>query len=615
MRSILLIVSTLLLYSFSFAQSSFRFAHITDIHIGSGTSAEDLRRSIADINANADISFVIASGDITEFGSDEELAFAKQMLDSLNKPWYIIPGNHDDNWSESGANSFNRIFGSDVFSFQHGGYYFLGANCGPNMKMSPGQVPYENIVWMDSVLNTIPAEAPIIFIDHYPLDSSLNNWYELVDRLKKRNIQLYLCGHGHQNKQFNFEGIPAVMGRSNLRAGDRIGGYNIVEIKDGEAYYRERKPGLSTGKPWAQIKLQNHHFDKEQKKWPRPSYTINEQFPQIKELWRYQDASDIGNGFVLYKNNIITPNSKGQIFSINLNNKKKAWDFATGGKIYSTPAIKGNRIVVPSTDGNIYCLNAGTGKLIWTFTTNKSIVATPVIVNNKVLVGSSEGVYRALDFKTGKLIWEYKEVKNFVKSMPLIYNGMVVFGSWGNELYALDINTGKPKWVFHDGYGNRMFSPASCTPAGVNGRIFFVAPDRYMTALDAATGNKIWKKNWRQHWIRESMGLSNDGKIIFAKCMQGHLVGVSTVSDTAEIVWKTDNVFDYELNPSRIIERNGKVYAFSDKGVIAAFDRTTGQTRWIHKIANCLVHDLQFRKDGTIVATTMDGKIVLLKES
>ena len=59
---------------------------------------------------------------------------------------------------------------------------------------------------------------PIIFMNHYPQDSSLNNWYDAIDRLKQKNIQLILCGHGHSNRQLNFEGIPGIMGRSNLRA-------------------------------------------------------------------------------------------------------------------------------------------------------------------------------------------------------------------------------------------------------------------------------------------------------------------------------------------------------------------------------------------------------------
>ncbi|MBZ4187987.1 PQQ-binding-like beta-propeller repeat protein [Niabella beijingensis] len=595
------------------AQPSFQFAQISDLHIGSHDADEDLRRTVRDINANPDIRFVIASGDITEFGADTEIQLARQLLDSLNKPWYIVPGNHDDNWSESGTNTFNRIFGNEVFAFSYEGIHFLGANCGPNMKMSPGQVPYGNIVWLDSVLATIPAREPIIFVDHYPLDSSLNNWYEIADRLKRHNIQLYMCGHGHQNRQYDFEGIPGVMGRSNLRAKDSIGGYNIITIENGRATYRERKPGRETKKEWAVVELKDHHLDTDTQKWFRPSYAVNQQYPQVKEVWRYQDSSDIGNGFVLYKNRILTPDSRGRVLAIDPAANRVVWRFVTGGKIYAAPAIEKNRLVIPSTDGTIYCLNADNGKLLWSTATEKSIVATPVIKEGTVFVGSSEGKFRALRLSDGKLIWHYDSVRNFVKATPLYTDGKLIFGSWGNQLYALNSKTGKAEWVFTDGYGNRMLSPASCLPVTAFGRIFIVAPDRYMSALDAATGRLIWKHRWNEHSVRESMGLSADKKLVFAKTMQGHLVGIDTKADSAVIVWKTGNVFNYELNPSKITERNGRVYAFSDKGVIAAFDRKTGATVWVHKVANCLIHDLQFINDRKIAVTTMDGKVVLLQ--
>src|SRR4051812_44997321 len=139
----------LTLVFFAKSQTSFKFAHVTDTHIGSANADEDLRRTVQNINADTSIKFVILTGDITDFGADEELMLAKKILDSLNKPWHIIPGNHDANWSESGTNSFKRIFGNETFNFQYGGYIFLGTVCGPNMRMSSGQVSRENIVWLD----------------------------------------------------------------------------------------------------------------------------------------------------------------------------------------------------------------------------------------------------------------------------------------------------------------------------------------------------------------------------------------------------------------------------------------------------------------------------------
>src|SRR5579872_5802711 len=75
------------------AQRYFEFAHISDTHIGGApTAADDLRNTVKDINVNPELKFVIITGDITEFGADTELQEAKAILDSLNKPWYIIPG-------------------------------------------------------------------------------------------------------------------------------------------------------------------------------------------------------------------------------------------------------------------------------------------------------------------------------------------------------------------------------------------------------------------------------------------------------------------------------------------------------------------------------------------
>src|SRR5947207_15691239 len=84
---------------------NFRFAFISDTHIGSpdGKAEEDLRRTVADINGMKDISFVVITGDITELGTDAEIKRAKEILDELKVTWYIIPGNHDSGWSESGG--------------------------------------------------------------------------------------------------------------------------------------------------------------------------------------------------------------------------------------------------------------------------------------------------------------------------------------------------------------------------------------------------------------------------------------------------------------------------------------------------------------------------------
>lgn len=610
-KSIWLIVLFLTSLAQVKAQSNtWKFAHLSDTHVGSETGAEDLQRTIKDINANPELQFVVISGDVTEFGSDEELKTAKALFDGLNKPWYVIPGNHDMNWSESGGNSFRKIFGSETLAVKKNGILFLGTNCGPNMRMSPGQVPRENLVWLDSVLNKTPKETPIIFVNHYPIDSALNNWYEIIDRLKTHNTQLIICGHGHSNHHYDFEGIPGIMGRSNLRARDTIGGYNIVTIKGDSVFYNERNPGVQTRRVWTKDRLYSHNFSSEE--YPRPSYSANNSFKQVKEVWRLQDNADIGAGTTVDGNMVIVTNTGGYVSAYKVSNGKKLWFAHAGGKIYSTPFVYGNKVVVSCTDSNLYCLNKKTGHIIWKAKAAKPMVASPVVSANHVFCGSSDGHFRCYNLTTGKLVWDFAEVKGFVESKPLLYNGRIYFGSWGNHLYALDQKTGSVTWDWDDGYTNRMFSPASCNPVAVNNRVFVVAPDNYMTCLDAGTGKIIWRAKDRRK-VREAMGLSADSSMVYVKTMSGDVIGVDTKTDAMNVTWTGARNMGYEISPSEVLEHKGLVFALSNSGCIYAYKRESGALAWVHKISNCLVNPIGFSNGNTLVATTMDGKIVCLK--
>jgi outer membrane protein assembly factor BamB/predicted MPP superfamily phosphohydrolase len=611
-KSIFLFLFVTFRITFCYGQERLKFVHLSDTHIGSSTGADDLRKTVMDINQDSSIQFIVISGDITEFGADNEIQLAKQILDSLNKPWYIVPGNHDGNWSESGANSFKKIFGSETFLFKAGKYIFLGTHCGPNMRMGPGQIPRENIVWLDSVLKTIPNTTPIIFVNHYPQDSSLNNWYEAIDRLKQKNIQLILCGHGHANRKLNFEGIPAVMGRSNLRAKQEVGGYNIVTIQNDKVEYSERTPAVMTKPVWATVTLRSLEFEKSAGTY-RPSYEVNKLFPSVKEQWNYQDKSDIGSGTAVADQMVYTTNTNGEIVALQKKDGKPKWKYKTTGKIYSIPAVSDDVIVTGSSDSYIYALSAGKGKLLWKVKTEKAVIAHPVIFRNTVYIGSSDGIFRALDLKTGSAVWSFSNVNGFVVTKPFIYNDRIYFGCWNNDFYCLDLSTGNLVWKWNNESGNRMFSPAACFPVATKNRVFIVAPDRYMTSFDAGTGKVIWRKQVPDLRVRESMGLSTDSAVVFVKTMEGNVYGISTSADTMQAIWKSEVSLGYEICPTAIIEMNHIVFVPTQSGVTVALDRSSGKVLWKHKTANGLITDLHPLPNNQILITTMDGKVSLLK--
>ncbi len=591
---------------------TFRFAHITDTHVGGSTGADDLIRTVEDINLQPDVDFVILSGDVTEFGSEKELLEAKSILSKLNKPCYIVPGNHDSKWSESGNHDFVRIFGAEGFSFEKNGFLFIGTVSGPNMRMAPGLVPREQVVFLESTLKNMKnPRQPIIFINHYPLDESLSNWYEVIDLLKTRNIQCELLGHGHTNKLYDFEGIPGVMGRSNLRARSEVCGYNLVSVTKDTLYYAERIPGIETKPVWCRVPVGEKNYNQETKQWPRPDFLINSQYPKVQVKWQFQDKSDIGTGISVCGNLAVYANTKGEIVALRNSSGKVVWRFATSGKIYSTPAIGNNCVVCASTDNNIYCLNLKNGRLVWKFETTKPIVACPVIGSETVYIGSSEGVFRAIDLKTGRLKWQFEEVKNFVESRPLLYNGTVYFGSWGNAFYALDQQTGKLLWT-REKYANRMLSPAAVWPVASNGKVFIVAPDRRMTALDAITGKEIWDSG--KYSCRETIGISADGEQVYIKNMtEGHVLAFQTFSNEQTLAWDCQADLGYEIGPSPIVEKGDLVFVPTCNGVVVAISKTDHQVAWKYKLSNALVNGVTPLNGNQLLVTSLDGRVACIQ--
>lgn len=590
---------------------NFKFAFVTDTHIGSpnGAAEEDLERTITDINGQEGLDFVLLTGDITEMGTDEEIDRAKSIITQLEIPFYIIPGNHDTGWSESGGVSFIRAFGYDKFVFEHEGYKFIGTASGPYVRMSDGHIPRDAVVWMDSVLAATPEEQPIINVNHYPLDNSLDNWFELTDRLKKYNTQFSICGHGHRNKPYDFEGIPGIMGRSNLRAKDEVGGYNIVTISADTAYFAERTPGGQTASPWRKVALGRREY-KAEGGYERPDYGINSTYSDASSKWSYHSDANVISTPLVAEGKVIFGNSVGKVEALSLETGEVAWTFDTEGGIFSSPEIYQHKVIFGSGDGNVYALNVKNGKLAWKVKMGASVLGSPIIDDDRVYIGASDGKFRALNAKNGKEIWVFGGLEGPVVSKPLIYDGKVIFGAWDRHLYALDMDSGKLVWKWDNGSANRMYSPAMCIPVAHDGVIYIVAPDRYITALDAASGKTLWRSN--EATVRESIGISEDGKWVYGKTMNDDVVAFETGKKEAKLAWRMDCGFGYEHVPSMLIEKEGAVYFGTKNSTVYSIDPEKQTVNWAHKVDNSMANTVNVIDGHSLIVATMDGKVELL---
>lgn len=610
---ILLILTTISLAGFT-QVNPFRFAFISDTHIGSpnGSAEEDLRRTVRDINAMSDIAFVVLTGDITELGTNEEIKLAKQILDSLDVPWYIIPGNHDTGWSESGGVMFTTVFGYDKFSFEFNGIKFLGCASGPYVRMSDGHVPRDAVNWLDKELKKVKKDQPVIFLNHYPIDNGLDNWYEITDRLRRHNTWAILCGHGHANKAMSFEDIPGVMGRSNLRAKDDEGGYNLVDVGSDSILFTVRRPVSGKERKWTGVKIESRNFEKT-KKFPRPDYSINDKYSQVKKGWEFSSDANIISTPAVDGNKVFVGNQNGVMTCFSMNDGKPIWNYKTGGAIFSSPAVANGIVVFGSGDGNVYCLSISKGKLIWKYKTAASVLGSPVINGDTVFIGGSDHSYLALNKKDGKVIWKFTGLEGPVVSTPLLYQDRIVFGAWDRHLYALNRSNGNLLWKWNNGSSVRNYSPASCIPVASDNVIYIMAPDRVVSAIDAASGKTLWRS--KDGGVRESIGISADGKWIYGKSMQDTIVAYASSKEQQSAAWKLHAGFGYEHVPSMLIEKEGHVFFGTKSGVVYCIDPMAKKIVWAHKIDNSMVNTVRVLSKNQLVVSTMDGKLVLLNVS
>ncbi len=627
-RKTLLVAITLFLsLSFAIAQTNekapLKFAFLADLHVvEEGPSINDLLKCIEDINNNPDIKFVILAGDITEFGNDEEIYFAKKLIDKLNKPYYIIAGNHDSKWSESGCNTFVEAFGYEMFEFEAAGIKFIGCNSGPNMRMMPALVPRESMVWLDSISKAIEPTQPVIFVNHFPMDTSVLNYTRVLDKLKEMNTQLIMGGHWHQNRAMVYQGLPGMLGRSTQKKGKLGAGYNIVTIDGSTITFSERiayiEEGENKGKsttltPWHTLRMSNGVPYNTKIDYPKPDFSVNEKYPQIKTLWEKLDNSDIGTGATLYKDYVIYTNTSGWIYALNSTDGKEIWSYKTSGKVFSTPAVANDIVTLGSTDGYIYALNVKDGSLIWRYKCDKSVLGSPTIFKGVVYIGASDRAFRAINLKTGKLVWENRDIRGFIEAKAYVDKDQVVIGDWANTLYSFDTKTGELQWEWKN-RGSRMLSPAAVWPVKADGKILFVTPQRLNYAVDAKTGEELWCNKGG----RESIGLSPDKSQYYIKVMSKVLTSYST--KTGDVVWERDCDFGYEISPTPTTsvdkggkENKGLIFVPTDKGNIIALNVVDGSVAWKHRISIALINYIQPVEENRLLITTMDGVVTMLE--
>lgn len=193
-------------------------AQITDTHIklpgrlayrkvDTAAMLRDCVRAIAALDPKPDL--IAHTGDLVDFGTDEEYAHLRQILAPLNIELLAIPGNHD------ARNAMRRAFGDHThlpadgflhFAIERGPLRIIGLD-----TLVPGEGRGElcmaRLDWLDATL-AAKSDVPTLILMHHPpfvtgiahMDRQGLTGREAFAEIVARHpqIQVILCGHVHR---------------------------------------------------------------------------------------------------------------------------------------------------------------------------------------------------------------------------------------------------------------------------------------------------------------------------------------------------------------------------------------------------------------------------------
>lgn len=598
--TIKLFLSVLFLSIISLDAIAINIAVLSDIHVTPGNANDKKLIEVVNEINNGDTKLVIISGDLTNEGSDEQLINVKQTLDKIAKPVFVIPGNHENNWSQSACKTFSDLWGHDRFVTETDSLIIVGINCGPFMKMGDGHIKQEDLSWLDSTLKERTKNGKrVLSVCHYPILPDLDNYIDYIKILNKYPVVCHLCGHYHAYKHYTSGGIDGLIVRA-LDMGKGDYGYSILNISSDSVKLYDKVLNEAPSLKYAYKVTNELHPCIE-------SHSATQLLPPnvaINQI--YKDSASIFTRVAIDRDDIYFGTSQGYIKSINNHTGKINWQFPTKSALFSRPAITKKYAIFPCGDKRLLWMDKKRGTVVKDIPAQGPYVADG-IVKDGILYQGGFKTFQAWNTKTISKVWEYDSIFNYCQAAPAITRELIAFGAWDTNLRLLNRKSGKLLWAWNNGRNANMLGPGNCVPVITKDKVIIVAPDRFMTAISIQTGKEIWRSN--KFKVRESLGTSINGKYVYAKTMDGLLVCVSAEDKSYNPLWSVDTGIGYEHAPCIVIEHNGEILIGSRQGTVVAVSTKTHKVLWRYSLGNSEINGFEVDASGDIYASLIEGTI------
>lgn len=190
-------------------------------------TAAHLQRAVAAVNALPQAPrAVVITGDLTDFGTPEEYAHLRALLQPLACPCHLLPGNHDDRAGLRQAFADHAYLQRDQaaddfvqYAVDLGGLRLVTLDT-VTPRASHGELCAERLQRLDQMLSADPHTPTVLAMHHPPFTTYIGHMdaigllqgeAELAALLGRHpQVQRIICGHLHRSIQTLWAGTLAM---------------------------------------------------------------------------------------------------------------------------------------------------------------------------------------------------------------------------------------------------------------------------------------------------------------------------------------------------------------------------------------------------------------------
>ncbi|MFF3390015.1 PQQ-binding-like beta-propeller repeat protein [Streptomyces sp. NPDC002669] len=244
----------------------------------------------------------------------------------------------------------------------------------------------------------------------------------------------------------------------------------------------------------------------------------------------------------------------------------------------------------------LYALDADSGDPLWKHM-DDSFHPSPVVVGGAAYAHMNAFFY-VLDPRTGRELWRHSFNGLTSDDASVTDDALLTYGK--KKLIAVDTRTRKETWSYE------ADSEVETALVAAGGKVYFGTKDGALYAVDAASGDEVWRGTFEgELWDGRLGGGAGgpevtDGNVYFEN--DGYVSAFD--ADTGRVLWRKKQKADEVTSLTAV---DGTLLVHDSEGYLSALDAGNGRTRWREPVD--VDDDADFGIVGNTVFVELDGRL------